>query len=78
VSERWLVRLLVTRDPETEGHPTEWKWDEMVGGEPVVLHTERVGEWVVGHEGYTTQDADGIWWEWINGRMTRVEGQSRA
>jgi hypothetical protein len=25
--ERWVVRLVVTRDPSTDDPPTEWNWD---------------------------------------------------
>lgn len=42
--ERWLVRLMVTRDPDTETTPHAWDWEQMLGGgDPVVLHTELVG-----------------------------------
>ena len=43
-NERWLVRILVTRDPNIEGTPDTWDWDTMLGGgEPVVLLAQQVG-----------------------------------
>ncbi len=41
--ERWVVTLTVTRDPEVEGLPVEWRWDEMIGGEPVVVRAACIG-----------------------------------
>ncbi len=42
--ERWLVRVLVTRDPESEGLPVEWDWNQLLlGGDPIVIRTELVG-----------------------------------
>lgn len=42
--ERWLVHLLVTRDPTCEGEPAEWDWDKLLkGGDPVVIHSQPVG-----------------------------------
>ena len=42
--ERWLVKLMVDRDPDTEGVPVEWDWETMLGGgDPVVIGTELVG-----------------------------------
>lgn len=40
MKERWLVRLLVDRDPETETDPNTWTWPAWV---QAVLPAELVG-----------------------------------
>lgn len=42
--ERWLVRILVDRDPELEATPDEWDWATMLdGGDPHVIAALPVG-----------------------------------
>lgn len=42
--ERWLIRLLITRDPVTERAPDLWDWAVLLdGGAPAVLSAEIVG-----------------------------------
>lgn len=43
-AQRWLVRLLVTRDPNIEGPPDQWDWNALLdGGDCVVILAQQVG-----------------------------------
>jgi hypothetical protein len=42
VQERWVVRLMVTRDPRADAPPTGWNWN-IDGADVVVLSGEIVG-----------------------------------
>lgn len=44
MKERWLVRILVDRDPLTEDLPRMWDWDQLLeGGDVTVLMCQHVG-----------------------------------
>lgn len=42
MSERWIMRLLVTRDPINDKPPTEWDWS-VDGADVVVMSGEVIG-----------------------------------